>query len=779
MRSEYYAHTSDKKENEKLIDHLVLTGELAAQNGQSFFQSEVCRQLGLLHDVGKRSEDFQRVLEHRLVKQDHAIIAAFCWSDLWKDTIKSKYIRDHMSLILASHHSYLYTDKDTLPFDFLSFKIPEERASDIYVTHTKDKNKEIVVKTQAEYQEILDYVYENHLCIGLTDDMFLDVKPMSLNEKMFYVRMLLSCLVDADYSATAEYETPGYLDKYVRGNSFQMERLSQQFDTYYSLLLQNVKPSVMNNIRKHVYDCCTIKGAESTGFFTLTAPTGSGKTLALMKFALEQARIQRKNRIIIVLPFLTIIEQNAKVYQDIFGEDVVLIDDSETDYTDELRILSDRWANPIIVTTSVRFFETLFACKTTQLRRLHQIANSVVVFDECQTLPSHLLNSSIEILSSLVKYYRTTVLFSTATCPSYVYREGHLDVYQQRKGRRTVDIVRMYWNAIELMDDVQNVFSDYNKMKNTKVLSSCKPMSCMDLVDYFPEDKSAVYIFNTVKHAEAMYQCCIDKYGVDNCFLMTSRLCSIDKRAIVQRVNERLKHGDVIRVVATQCIEAGVDFDFDCGAREYAPLDSIIQSAGRVNRNCNGCGEFLIFDYIQHGRYDYPSMSYKVASDISRYVIGQEDVINFYDLSFMDMYFKNLYQSLDYAMDSKDLIQAISRDDFAEVTKQYDMIQKAHQVTMIVRPMYGSESELELFDKLVQEIQQQDFRITKKMMRQLRPYSVSIFASQSCQPSDFGSPLSLCYHGHEEFINWYLVTLEGVYTDYGLHTTINTGSWCF
>lgn len=780
MRDEYYAHTSDdNRENEKLIDHLLLTGELAARNGQSFSQSEVCRQLGLLHDVGKRSEDFQRVLEHRLVKQDHAIISAFCWSDLWKNTIKSKYVREHMSLVLASHHSYLYTDKDTIQFDFMSSRIPGERVDDLYVSRTKDKNKEIVVKTQAEYQDILTYILDNQLCMELTDEMFLDVKGMTLNEKMFYVRMLLSCLVDADYSATAEYDSPGYLDKYVYPNLFQIDVFLQRFDAYYTHLLQQVKPSEMNDLRKRVYNCCATKGSLDSNFFTLTAPTGSGKTLSLMKFALEQAKSQKKDRIIIVLPFLTIIEQNAKVYQDIFGEDVVLVDDSETEYTDEIRVLSDRWSSPIIVTTSVKFFETLFACKTTSLRKLHHIANSVVVFDECQTLPSHLLNSTIEVLSSLVKYYNTTVLFSTATCPDYRYRESGHYSYQQKKGRRFVDIVHMQWDAKELMDDVQDVFTCYGKIKNTKVSRSLKPMSCVDLMQYFPEDKSAVFIFNTVKHAEEMYQCLLDEYGSSDCFLITSRFCSIDKQAIIRQVNERLQNGHVVRLVATQCIEAGVDFDFDCGAREYAPLDSIIQSAGRVNRHCNGFGEFLVFDYVNHGRYDYPSMSYKVASDISRYVIGNVDTIDFYDLSFMNQYFKHLYQSPDYAVDSEKLLQAIGMDDFEEVSKQYCMIQNANQVTMIVRPIHGTEKELELFDDLVQELQQQDFRMTKKMMKRLMPYSLSVFASQSFEPSDFGNPLSLCSCGHESFVNWYLVTMDGVYTDCGFNTKMDIGGLYF
>lgn len=781
MRSEYFAHTSgsDSHNNEKLIDHLLLTADLAEANGLAFHNGKVCRQLGLLHDVGKRTENFQQVLEKKKVKQDHAIVAAIYYFN--HGLIDNVWLKKRLALIMAAHHSNLYTleplgDGDTQhksgsSSHNINFAFKEDNIGHKWFT-TLDRMKQIAVFDNEEYIDIQKYIDENDLLMNLEEFDYFSVNDMTMNERMFYIRMLYSCLVDADYSATAEYSNPGWLKKNFDINRFDIDMFMKKFDTYHDEVVKNAADSDMNRLRNHVYNSCAENGSKKTGFLTLTAPTGTGKTLALMKFALEQAKAFHKDRIIVVLPFLSIIDQNANIYQEIFGDDVVLVDDSQTEYTDETRIQSERWSSPIIVTTSVKFFSTLFASKATDVRRLHNIANSVIVFDECQTLPSYVLNSSIEVLNSLVNYYNTAVLFSTATKPSYEYREYDDVRIRSRFRKDYITVSSMKWHAEEIMNNVESAFAIYDKIKNTSVaFTNADTMDCESLIDYYADEQAALYIFNTTSHASAMYDAVVDRYGSDGCYIITSKFCAVDKLYIIDRVNERLKNGEFVRLIATQCIEAGVDFDFPVGAREFAPLDSVIQSSGRVNRNGLRNGHFLVFKYIKSGRYDYPTTDYRNASRITMKLSDKNNGIDFYNLQMMDDYFNDLYHIKGYDKDDKFLLDGIYFDCYQNVTSNYKIIDSSRQVTMLVRPVFADTSD---FDRLIDKIKKNSFIITKGDLKKLSKYTLSVYCNKNISPSSFGE--SLHFRDDDEGMGWFYVEDDLFYTDRGFDVKASPGS---
>ena len=779
MRNEYFAHTSDSHDNEKLIDHLRLTADLAEANGLAFHSGKVCKQLGLLHDIGKRTENFQQVLERKKTNQDHAIVAAMYYFN--HGLVDNVWFKKRLALIMAAHHSTLYTmeplgdgsiqHKSDSGSHNINFAFEEENIGHEWF-RTFDKMKEIAVSDNKEYSDIQKYIDENHLLMKLEESDYLPINDMTINERMFYVRMLYSCLVDADYSATAEYSESGWLEKHFYGNRFDIDTFTKKFDIYHDDLVKNATDSDMNRLRNQVYDSCAENGLKKTGFLTLTAPTGTGKTLALMKFALQQVKVFHKNKIIVVLPFLSIINQNAKIYQGIFGEDVVLVDDSQTEYTDETRIQSERWSSPIIVTTSVKFFSALFASKATDVRRLHNIANSVVVFDECQTLPSQVLNSSIEVLNSLVKYYNTTVLFSTATKPSYVYREYDDVRIRSRFRKDYITVSSMKWQADEIMDDVESAFAIYDKIKNTSVtFTNADAMDCESLIDYYADKQAALYIFNTTSHAAEMYDSVVNRYGPDGCYIITSKFCAVDKLYIIDIVNERLRNGDFVRLIATQCIEAGVDFDFPVGAREFAPLDSVIQSSGRVNRNCLYDGEFLVFKYIKSGRYDYPTTDYRNASRITMKLSDRNNGIDFYNLQMMDDYYNDLYHTNGYDKDDNGLLNGIYFDCYAWVTANYKMIDSSKQATMLVRPVFVDTAE---FDKLINKIKKNNFIITKGDLKRLSKYTLSIYCNRTVDPSSFGEPLHFRYD--DDGMGWFYVEDNLFYTDRGFNVKASVES---
>lgn len=760
---EFYAHP-----NELLINHLLATADLAEEFGHEFGSSKVTRQLGLLHDVGKHTEAFQNVLKKKEFKKDHAIIAGKVYIE--HGNIDSNWMKRQLALIMACHHSYLYSNAKSIRNDLCFQESDIIKYPDM---NTKDKNKNIALRDEDEYKNILSYIKENDLMLSLTSSDYLDTSSMSENEKMFYIRMLYSCLVDADYTATAMLEDQDY-KKSSEDNYCDVDTLLSSLNAYKLSLASNT--SKMNGIRNIVYDSCGKKGCLYSHFSTLTAPTGAGKTLALMNFALNNMKTFGRKRVFIVLPFLSIIEQNANIYKQIFGDNIVLVDDSQTEHDDLTRICADRWSAQIIVTTSVKFFETLFACKATDVRRLHSIANSVVVFDECQTLPSDVLNSTIEILTSLCTYYNTSVLFSTATKPSYEYRNctkykdesssyKQLSKYLKIASFEKKLLSNMQFNADEVIDDVDSLFSDYSNLKNTNTLLDTSQFYNYDeLIQYYADEKQVLYVFNTVRHAMDAYAAVTAVKNPDDCFLITSNFCAIDKMAIIDKVNERLKTGQPVYLCATQCIEAGVDFDFPVGAREFAPYDSIIQTAGRINRNGKFDGKFLVFQNENHSRFDYPSFGYQWASKISCELSKSTD-ISLYDLYTMDTYFKQLYSSANYSSDKDELFNAIGSCDYKQLCDSYEIIEDSNRATIIVKPLYPYDTAL--YDACISDIQSHDYTITKCLMKKLAPFTIQMFLSHDFNLDLLGPQLLL--RKFNSPINWYILDATDAYTENGFN----------
>lgn len=324
---EFYAH-----DNELLIHHLTATANLAEEFGSDFSNAKTARQLGLLHDIGKHTATFQDVLRGKSHKKDHAIVAAKTYME--HGIIDNTFMKRQLALIMASHHSYLYSNYDSIKSDLT---IKENDVIKYPDMNTKDKDKNVALSDESEYQDILSYVKDNNLIIPLVNSDYFNISSMTENEKMFYIRMLYSCLVDADYTATAMLENMDYKQS-SENNYIDTDTLLSKLDDYKHSLSGN---SIMNEIRNMVYAACCKKGALYSKFSTLTAPTGTGKTLALMAFALHNMKTFNRKRIFIILPFLSIIEQNANVYRQIFG-DVVFVDDSQTEHDDIDRICADR-----------------------------------------------------------------------------------------------------------------------------------------------------------------------------------------------------------------------------------------------------------------------------------------------------------------------------------------------------------------------------------------------------------------------------------------------------
>ncbi|MCI5760577.1 MAG: CRISPR-associated helicase Cas3' [Eubacterium sp.] len=765
---EYYARKDKNGRLETLKHHTSLVAKKAAEYSDTFGCGEVGELCGNLHDCGKHTKKFQEVLMGTRTKVDHAIVAGILIYNNFP-TI-SPVIREIIAGVCAAHHSSLRCKSYDyhLPTDYSS------RISLLVKDDEGEEPKENALSSQKEYDDIVKYnshVIENMESLMTKNTTketlarFFDKKGCSPDgmeihaSRMLFARMLLSCLVDADYSAAASWDDPDYFEKseFPALSESLTSKMLDQLESYRNEIIKSTDQTTrMNILRGIVYQDASDAG-KTPGycFRTMTAPTGTAKTLAIMKYALEKAKLENHKRIFIVLPFLSIITQNADEYKKIFGQDMVLEDDSQTEYTDRTRVYSERWSSPIIVTTTVKFFSTLFASRSTELRRLHQIADAVVVFDECQSLPASVLDCTIYVLQQLVKNYHTDVLFSTATLPSYKYRK------------------QIVWHSEEVIKDVTNLYSKYHIAKNTDVefAPQNKEYDAKSLLRKFADKDQVVFIFNTTKKASEMYAELINEHGEESCRLLTSALCPDHKRDLITWIKQRLKTGKPCHLSSTQSIEAGVDVSFPCGAREYAPFSSIAQSAGRINRNGEGIGYLLVFEHKNHSRFDYPGADYKTASDQTLHMaekkIEKGNSLSTDSIEDMDHYYKRLFRSEAAKNDKIQLTEAIRDENYFNTEINYSIIEDKGQLNIII-PYRENDKSLKVYQDIAAELRASDYGITKSQMKRASGITVSVFPNYGDQVEACCQRLYMMTKEGPQPTNWYLLETAQYYTRHGL-----------
>ncbi|MGO5336773.1 CRISPR-associated helicase Cas3' [Bilifractor sp. LCP19S3_H10] len=769
----YYARKDKNGKPESLEHHTLLVAKKSSEYAEAFGCGKIGELCGYLHDCGKHTYKFQEVLFGNRTKVDHSIVAAILIFNNFPEIPQSA--REILAGVCAAHHSGLRCKS-------YDYRLPNDYNSRVALLVKDDagyEEKENALSSEKEYADIVEY--ENTFIEGLKHSMaykrlikvlrrFVDndeclSDSIAINaSRMFFARMLLSCLVDADYSSAASWDEPAYF----KNSELQplseplIDEMLNHLESYRNEIIRGSDQTAqMNILRGIVYrDAYDAGKRPGCGFRTMTAPTGTAKTLAIMKYALEKAKVEHHKRIFVILPFLSIITQNADEYKKIFGDDIVLEDDSRTEYTDQTRAYSDRWSAPIIVTTTVKFFSTLFASRSTELRRLHQVADSVVVFDECQSLPSSVLDCTIYILQQLAKNYHTDILLSTATLPSYNYRN------------------QISWQREEIIKNVKKLYEDYHIAKKTDIefAPGDKKYSAKDLVNVFSGNNQAVFIFNTTKKAKEMYDELIRVHGQKNCRLLTSALCSDHKRDLITWTKQRLKskNPEPCYLSSTQSIEAGVDVSFPCGAREYAPFPSVAQSAGRINRNGEGNGYLLVFRHKNHSKYDYPGADYMTASDQTLHMAEKKrkkgSFLSTDSLDDMDQYYKRLYRSEAAKKDRRELTEAILEENYHETEDYYSIIEDKGQLNIIV-PYKDNEKSIKTYNTIAAELREADYGITKSQMKRASGITVSVYTNHFTQISACCQQLYFMTNAGLQATNWYLLENLQYYTEHGLDVT--------
>lgn len=534
--TKFLAHrTEDNTREQTILEHLEGTARRAAEFGAAFGAMEQAELAGMLHDIGKYSHEFQHRLQGASLSVDHSTAGS-------KEA--GKLGQHEVAFAVAGHHSGIpdggsATDNANMPtlMGRLKKSLPD------YSAWTEDLSDKL--HTAKRPPQI----------------------PFDNQSEAFYIRMLYSCLVDADFLDTETFMTGAAAP---RGGYDSIPTLFQRLKQYIAPWMS--PETALNQKRCKILQRCLAAGKEQPGgLYTLTVPTGGGKTISSLAFALAHAQEHKKSRVIYVIPYTSIIDQTTQKFREVLGDENVLEHHSGADYSAKEDPVSpalyrhvlatENWDAPVIVTTAVQFFESLYSNRSSRCRKLHNIANSVVVFDEAQTLPVQHLRPCVESIGQLVQYYRVTAVLCTATQPALQ------PLFSELAPRLSMQ---------EICPDTQDLYSFFRRT----TLHLGGTMTEESLADSLNNQTQTLCVVNRRSSAQKIFA----SLKPNGRYCLTTLLCPSDRKRLLQEIRARLKDGNPCRVVSTSLIEAGVDVDFPTAWREKAGLDSILQTAGRCNR---------------------------------------------------------------------------------------------------------------------------------------------------------------------------------------------------
>ena len=721
----YYAKSANAHHGKILVkEHLERVGALAAEFGAEIGMPEAARLAGDFHDFGKYSDRFQGVLDGTAQRVDHALPgAAFLYQQKGLDGKRGYPVWTRYAPVLEAiqgHHDGL------LSLESLAGALRETMTTEGADACPSGKQPSLSGQPQlrAAAQAFLRD-RPGYSCPHLPDRPA-EREPVAA---MLDTRMLFSCLVDADYSVSAQEDDPDYLCRSSGGVLDAPAALERLLAYRAGLQRTSAADLTLNRLRDRVFEACGEAGALPPGLFTLTAPTGVGKTVAMLHFALRHCVAHGLRRIIVVLPFLALAEQTEAVYRHIFPE--ILVDHSQRELPDEMRQLAARWDAPVVITTSVRFFESLFADRPTDCRKLHNIAGSLVLFDEAQSLPAELAGATVRAVDALCRKYRCTMVFSTATQPDFSA------------------LPEAPWHPTELLPDNRALFAETRRVQVQWRLpkNGAAAMPLTAVAEELAAHTNAACVVNLRRHARTLFLALRQRLATDEgLFLLTTDLCPGHRLAAVEAIKARQRAGLPCRVVATQCIEAGVDLDFAVLYRALAPLEAIIQAAGRCNRNGRlpQGGRVVVFEPQEAGRL-YPGDSYGAGAQIVKALWAEGGDPDLNSPQLVAAYYRRFFAR---GVRNGALENALCDKDYPETARQYRLIRNAG-VRLIV-PWAGQAA-------LFHQLRQAELAggVPAALLRAAAPITITCFDEEAVRAC--ASPLFLWRRGERTESGYYLL----------------------
>ena len=728
-----YAHSycDDLDSWHLLADHLKATAQLAGQFAQEFGEGAevLAQQAGLLHDLGKYSKEFQNRLHGDLKRVNHSTAGA-------KEALK-RYgeLGYFIAYAIAGHHAGLANGKG---FEGQRQSLAE-RLEDNLPTLSAVWQQEITLAEKEEFHKYLQAMKRSN--------------DHQVFQCSFLIRMLFSCLVDADWLDTERFYRHAE-GKTSDGRGFadiKLTDLREVLANYLQNLQQKNQPTnELNNWRNKILTTVQAKANLERGMFSLTVPTGGGKTLTSLAFALNHAIARGLRRVIYVIPYTNIIEQTAKVFREALGDyqDVVLehhsgfdVDSKDDQYQgrNKLKLAMENWDAPIIVTTAVQFFESLFANRPASCRKLHNISNSVVILDEVQTTPLSILRPCIMSLKELVANYRSSVVLCTATQPALTSKE----------------FIDRFENVRELAPEQHQMFNFFTRVTIDRQI---KKWDDSTLLQKISDQQQVLCIVNNRRHARSLVDKLTDCDGV---YLLTTLMCAKHRQKVLTEIRDNLNNKKTCRVIATSLVEAGVDLDFPSVFRAEAGLDSIVQAAGRCNREGKkdkADSRVIVFSPEQQWQPPHELQQFiQVTEGIFRR--GSDPLAQ----TTIEDYFRELYwQRGQQQLDSRGILKNLPRETlkslpFERIAKDFVMIEN-NQLPVIIA--YD-----DCAQKLLEELEETDY--CWKIARQLQPYLVQI-PDKNYQKMLTDGRLRCI--GEANFDKQFVVVKDGLYhDDYGLN----------
>jgi CRISPR-associated endonuclease/helicase Cas3 len=672
-----YAHTPRLRSTEwhALDEHLRAVAHLAREFAEPFGAGAMSYWVGLLHDFGKARPAFQQYLLAQHTGQSHPRVP----HAVWGASVAYRLLREagcwrEIALPIHGHHAGL-AHGGTLAQHLESF--------------LADRAEEI--PGVVAWLRTLPHPPRFRL-----------PEQTPLHRELF-IRMILSALVDADYLDTEQHFDPDQSG--MRGHPAPIDDLLQQLEISQKRLIREAEPTVVNRIRREVYLACRDAAAGPQGIYRLTVPTGGGKTLSGLAFALRHAVAHDLRRVIVAIPYTSIIDQTATVYRGVFGDAAVLEHHSQVPVREDeaqdpdavrLRLATENWDVPLVTTTTVQLLESLFARRPSRVRKLHNIARSVIFIDEVQTLPTELLSPTLDVLRTLVEHFGVTLVLSTATQPAFEDAR-QMDAFQGMEIREIVPAYPQHFRALKRVDfEVRS-----------------QPLAWRDVAEAIEDSPQVMVVLNSRRDALEL----LDAVGErDDVFHLSTLLCGAHRRVALQTIRERLKTHQTVRLISTQVVEAGVDLDFPIVWRAIGPLDRIVQAAGRCNREGRlaGQGTVVIFEPAT-GRA--PRGPYSVALMQARVLLKRHPAERLHEPDLYREYFQRLHSVVDL---DRCRIQSFRAElDYPEVAERYRLIDE-DTVSVVVD--YGNG---------MRHLEGWRHRPNRAAWRRLQPFLVNLYRREA------------------------------------------------
>ena len=672
MRLSYYAHVREtgtgNKEFQTVAQHLSGTAELCRAFAAAFGAEKDGELAGTAHDIGKCTAGFQDRLLNGGPVVDHATAGAIACA---------KRGHRYVSACVAGHHGGLQ--------DFGNMRTARRDDGTFYGRLLKGRE-----------EGCLEHCGESGVALPMA--AISAAQGLNTLQASFWTRMLYSCLVDADFLDTERFMN-GERD---RGGCDDMAALLARLRAY--IEPWQTPTTELNRLRCEILNTCMEAGRKPKGVYTLTVPTGGGKTVASLAFALRHAVEHGMQRVIYVIPYTSIIDQNAQVFRDILGSGNVLehhsgvqFDLSDGAAAEDVRkaLATENWDMPVVVTTAVQFFESLYAARSSRCRKLHNLANSVIIFDEAQMLPLPHLRPCVAAMASLAEQFHSTVVLCTATQPS-------LD-----------DLLRTYAPSCPVTELCPQTALLYDRFCRV-TFRQAGVLTDEALAEQLNARRQVLCIVNSRKAAQKLFAL----LPPEGSYHLSTLMIPAQRQALLGEIRERLMQGKLCRVVSTSLIEAGVDVDFPAVYRELAGLDSVMQAAGRCNREGKRPAEDSIVTIFE--RTELPPLLFRAAIGAAREALGEGRDPAAPET--MARYFRSLRSLTGDALDKQGVIKAFTQGiegcefPFRTVAEKFRLID---QNTYTIYIPYGEGT------ALLQRLQ--DGECSRELYRKLGRYAVSVY----------------------------------------------------